>query len=98
MHFTFVFFSEFLYPNPDSRKHFASQQENNKTEIAHSSNAASSVSDCRYELFATVNDTIVLNFKTLMKNGCKDSDIRSDSLIAGSMSMALCCILCLLSA
>lgn len=52
-----------------------------------------SSSDCRYAQFANIDDSIVSDFKDLMRNGCNEEDIRSDSLIAGSISMALCCIL-----
>ena len=43
--------------------------------------------------FTNVNNAVTSRFKELMKDGCGKDDIRSDSLIAGSMANALCCIL-----
>nr|CAB3251311.1 general transcription factor IIH subunit 3-like [Phallusia mammillata] len=51
-----------------------------------------SISDGRYEHFARVDSSIIQDFRQLMADGCEDKDIRSDSLIAGSMSTALCYI------
>ena len=75
----------FLYPNPKNEKSESKQVNGDSN--------SSSASDCRYDQFANVDDMIVANFKALMHDGCHEKDIRSDSLIAGSMSMALCCIL-----
>lgn len=42
--------------------------------------------------FTNVNNAVTSRFKELMKDGCGKDDIRSDSLIAGSMANALCYI------
>uniref|UniRef100_H2YE82 General transcription factor IIH subunit 3 n=1 Tax=Ciona savignyi TaxID=51511 RepID=H2YE82_CIOSA len=48
--------------------------------------------DRRYGHFARVDNTVTDKFKELMREGCEESDIRRDSVIAGSMATALCCI------
>lgn len=47
--------------------------------------------DGRYQKFADVSDTVVEEFKALMSNPPVENEIRNDSLIAGSMAVALCC-------
>lgn len=40
-----------------------------------------------------INQIISENFKKLMLEDANQNDVRTDSLIAGSISLALCCIL-----
>ncbi|CAK8693818.1 unnamed protein product [Clavelina lepadiformis] len=68
--------SIFLYPPPQAGN------EQNSSEYG----------DCRDKHFAVVDNAIISSFKTLMSDGCEEKDMRSDSLIAGSMANALCYI------
>ncbi|XP_039247748.1 general transcription factor IIH subunit 3-like [Styela clava] len=45
-----------------------------------------------HQKFTAINDTIIEEFKSLMTTKLNESNIRSDSLIAGSMTVALCYI------
>lgn len=46
-----------------------------------------------YEHFAKIDNSVIGQFQALMKDGCTEQDIKKDSMIAGSMAMAMCCIL-----
>lgn len=48
--------------------------------------------DGRYQKFADVSDTVIEEFKALMSVPPAENEIRNDSLIAGSMAVALCYI------
>nr|XP_002120803.1 general transcription factor IIH subunit 3-like [Ciona intestinalis] len=75
--------SVFLYP---------AQESSHSPDPSKASISDQAGGDCRYEHFAKVDDSVTDKFKELMRDGCEKNDIRRDSLIAGSMAIALCYI------
>ncbi|CAJ0824833.1 11861_t:CDS:2, partial [Entrophospora sp. SA101] len=84
-------FSKFLYPIPLESKSESLQQKSDK-----------SINSTLYQRFRVINDQVILNLKTLIKDlnieniNNKHID-RGSSMIAGALSMSLCCILIKLS-